>query len=279
MFCVRLFLGVLTLVVASVVMAGEMEAPGSPEGVLYRWTDEYGGAHYTPDPGRIPASRRHTQSAVRGNPLPVAGHAVDPPAPVRAEAKPEEPAGAVAARGLTDPPPVPSVPPPAPGSDQALPGPKIAWAIQLRASPAGAEPVALPAIAVRAGEQLYRTSARIGGAPWSRVRLGFFATRSAAQTALERVASEFPGAWIIAVDPAREIGDEAASASSPPATGPNGVAPRRESAPKGYAIQLLAARAEDPTPLPTLPLPTGSRLYWSEFEGQGGRWRRLRLGD
>lgn len=67
------------------VLAGA--APAAAE-VLYVWSDENGVVRYTPDPDRVPGSRRHTMLRVeRGTATPAVPEAAAPPAPLPAAAR------------------------------------------------------------------------------------------------------------------------------------------------------------------------------------------------
>lgn len=281
-----------TLLVATAVLTPAIGGAEPERRPLYQWTAEDGGIRYTPDPSRIPASRRHTQRRID-----------PPPALVEAPLSPSPPGDQ---SGPVESPhfPEPIVQPPGPPSAATAAGAEATrraslgpssregrWAIQLLATPLERERAPLPAVSLGAGERLYRTTARIDGALWSRLRVGLFATRAGAEKALERLAPEFPGAWITRVAPVDDLPPVAAgnrNGASPGPTRSDPVAPRlrRDGAASevdgtpAYAIQLQAIPASQaPGPLPVLARPPGSQLYWTSFERDGQSWRRLRLGD
>jgi hypothetical protein len=117
----------------SVVVASAAEK----DSALYQWTDERGNVRYTPDPDRVPSSRRGTLLRLEPGMPP-------PPAPIRPAAAPApvpgEPApaattparGAPAAAAATPAPSAPAAapqPPPAPGAGDVAREQQLAAAI------------------------------------------------------------------------------------------------------------------------------------------------------
>lgn len=74
-----------------------------------------------------------------------------------------------------------------------------AYAIQLGSSDSPQLQRVVPAPAAIAGRQLYAVPSGGGGAGAVLYRVGFFATRSEAATALSQISSRIPGAWIVEV--------------------------------------------------------------------------------
>jgi cell division septation protein DedD len=273
------------LLAIAAAVASAAVPPGPPAGAdgppaLYLWRDQAGGVHYTPDPVLIPESRRETQERIDlpregGSRTALAPDERTPVATSPEEAGPSRsleahPDGPLAAE-RPEPRPVPRAetrarapdPRPAPPAegrvrpDAATEPGRAGWAVQLRATPAALDQEPLPEVALQPGERLYHTEVRVGGELWTRLRVGTFSTRSEAQAALDRLARDFPGAWVTPV---------AATETMPRA--------------EAWAIQLRAVpAAEDPGPQPPLALPPGTRLYWTSSEHEGRAWRRLRLGD
>ena len=271
----------LTLLAAAAAFAPAIGAadpgePGAAPPTLYEWTTEAGGVHYTPDPSRIPASRLHTQRRIDPDsdrsgpppPSPLAGpdEPSDAPRLSKPSARPVSSASAATSAGTETT-----------GRDALDPSSREGgWAVQLLATPLRHEFPPLPEVALRAGEHFYRTTATVDGEPWTRLRVGLFRTRAGAQAALERLAPEFPEAWLLWEEPADALPPVSAGSRKDPSPGPSRSEP---SAPR-YAIQLRAIPAsEDPGELPALEPPAGSRLYWTRVDLNQQAWQRLRLGD
>jgi cell division septation protein DedD len=78
------------------------------------------------------------------------------------------------------------------------------YAIQLRAVPLADGPTPLPLLELQ-GFRLYRSTVELDGEVWERLRLGFFASRTAAHEQLRQLGRSFPGAWIVRVSPSERI--------------------------------------------------------------------------
>ncbi len=79
------------------------------------------------------------------------------------------------------------------------------FAVQLRATRAVEESPLVPLLELEPGERVYRTKVVIDGETWWRLRVGHFATWTAARRALARFDRHFPDAWIAPVHP-EELG-------------------------------------------------------------------------
>jgi len=297
--CVAAVLG------AALVAAGD---PVAGSRTLYQWTDAGGIVRYTPDLGRVPSSRRHTVIPIAPQASRFADGGAEAPAadPALSLSTPPSPPTALPAR-VPQRVPVAAEPTPAPttradeavlAAEAAPPPPRslrprarrsestatgTVYAVQLRATPAAEPPGELPEVALGDGEHLYRTAVQIAGQDWQRLRIGYFPILGAAQAARERLAHQFPGAWVVRVPAAeraaaRRIVVEA-FASPAPQPGTATTAPPPAERALAYAIQLRAVLAgEESPPLPPFLLPPGSRLYWTAVERNGQLWRRLRVG-
>jgi hypothetical protein len=294
---------------------------------VYQWVDERGGFHYTPNPALIPPGRPWSElratpvsaqnpTEERGQDVAVqpvvgptaageavAAHRTPTPPPVAAATPARVPALApgfasapIAAPALlpapaaTRDPTVTSIDPPAAGptpeASAAAAAPE-GWAVQIAAAPAGREPDWPMELPLASGERLYRSTAVVGDSTWSRLRIGTFATREAAESARARLAGQFPGAWVTPVGPSQAPASpvRTAEAGAPPLATPEPLLPDVAARPAAtaaarYAIQLRAIPASATRPeTPALAAPPGTRIYWVTLQGDDRSWQRLRLGD
>lgn len=138
------------------------------------------------------------------------------------------------------------------------------------------------------GYQLYTTEFVKGNTRWYRLRLGVFSDNKAAKAAMARLRAQYPSAWIDRASvgeisaaglPAAEV--KVPEAQRPPEPFP-AVAPVAVAGPpsgEGLSINLLSSLT--PIDLAGYAVPpqlAGYRYYVTEFDKDGRRWYRLRLG-
>lgn len=139
------------------------------------------------------------------------------------------------------------------------------------------------------GHRLYTTEFVKGNTRWYRLRLGVFNDNKAARAAMARLRAHYPSAWID-----RASAAEIAAGGLPAAEVKVPETPRPTEAPapltravtvatppttKGLVINLLSSLTPiDPTDYELPPQLAGYRYYVTEFDKDGRRWYRLRLG-
>jgi hypothetical protein len=113
--------------------------------------------------------------------------------------------------------------PAAPASVEA--GPEVVFAVQLRAGRGAEAPLALPDLPELGGARPYTVPFRKDGAWWTRQRVGFFASRAAAERAAAALARDFPGAFVVEAPPG-ERQPALAQGAAPAASAKQAPAPR-----------------------------------------------------
>lgn len=138
------------------------------------------------------------------------------------------------------------------------------------------------------GYRIYTTEFVKNGTRWYRLRLGVFTERKAAREAMAALRTRYPSAWIdraaatelAAADrPAAQVKAVKAAPPAASATAPSRAAPTAPLAGPGLAINLLSSlvpidAAEHAVPAAL----AGYQRYVTEFDKDGRRWYRLRLG-
>lgn len=89
-------------------------------------------------------------------------------------------------------------------------------AVQIWAGPKGAAPPSVPAKLLPPGRRVYGVPFRREGAPWLRLRVGFFASPGEAERARHSLADVFSGAWVVEAGRSDRLAFEAEAPSREP---------------------------------------------------------------
>ena len=118
-------------------------------------------------------------------------------APNRAAAS--EPARATlpAAASEATLPETPATPSVRPAPAAPVRAPEGGWAVQIHAAPSSEPLPSMPTRGIPVRGRLYTVPLVRNGVSWTRLRLGFFATRAEAEAARRELVAAFPGAWVV----------------------------------------------------------------------------------
>ena len=125
---------------------------------------------------------------------------------------------------------LPDALPPEPAAPEPAASPPVSvdisypYAVNLQSTTAPVDQSALPDLEALGQHRLYATQFTKDGQLWHRLRLGFFPTKEAAETARASVLDAFPGAWVTKVPP-EERERSAELALDLPAAAAPGAAP------------------------------------------------------
>ncbi len=133
------------------------------------------------------------------------------------------------------------------------------YVINLQSTRQPVDPAVVSDVPVPPGQHLYVSTTTIGGVTWYRLRLGFFATESDAQTALTSVGNAFPRAWI-----GRAEGSEVQAAGE--LTLERGGIVAETSAPEAAPAPAVAGAALPPERIQELLAEARSAIVSGDFE-------------